>query len=75
MPPRDRFHDYLDYCENSEPVSVGDYIEKVVKSNEVMAWTQLVRDVKDTYNAGRLKKIILDNGGAAYVRRLEGTNG
>lgn len=69
MPPKDRFYDYLEYCENVEPVSVGDYIESVVRSNEVLAWTHLMRDVNDTYKAGRLTKIKLDNGGAAYVRK------
>lgn len=73
MPPKDRFHDYLDYCENTEPVSVGDYIERVVKTHEVLAYTRLLIDVKDTYKAGKLKKVKLDNGGAAYVRKLEGT--
>lgn len=66
--PVDRFHDYLDYCENTQLVSVGDYIELVAKG-EVLAWTLLLRDVKDTYRAGKLKKIQLDNGGAAYVRK------
>lgn len=66
---RDRFHDYLDYCENVEPVSVGDYIELVARG-EIMAWTQLMRDIRDTFNAGRLLKITLANGGAAYVRKL-----
>lgn len=65
----DRFHDYLDYCENVELVSVGDYIEKVVQRSEVLAWTHLMRDVRDTFNAGKLQKIPLDNGGAAYVRK------
>lgn len=68
MPPKDRFHDYLDYCENIEPVSVGDYIEKVCRANEVLAWTRLLHDVKDTYKAGKLRKLQLQNGGAAYVR-------
>lgn len=66
--PKDRFHAYLDYCEDVEPVSVGDYIEQVARG-EVMAWTVLMRDVKDTYNAGLLKKITLDNGGVAYIRQ------
>jgi len=65
--PKDRFHEYLDYCENTRPVSVGDYIEQVAKG-EVMAWTYLMRDIHDTYRAGKLKKIPLDNGGAAYIR-------
>lgn len=64
---RDRFHEYLDYCENNEPVSVGDYIELVAKG-EVMAWTRLMQDVHDTYKAGRLRKVSLSNGGAAYLR-------
>lgn len=64
---KDRFHDYLDYCEKVEPVSVGDYVEMTARG-EVLAWTRLMRDVKDTFHAGRLKKISLDNGGAAYVR-------
>ena len=66
---RDRFHEYLDYCENTEMLSVGDFIERVAKG-EVLAWTHLMRDVLDTYKAGRLRKISLENGGAAYVRKL-----
>lgn len=65
--PKDRFHEYLDYCENVKPVSVGDYIEMVARG-EVLAWTYLIRDVKDTFKAGLLKKIPLTDGGAAYVR-------
>lgn len=68
--PKDRFHEYLDHCESIEPISPGDYIESVARG-EVMAWTKLTRDVKDTFNAGRLRKIELANGGAAYVRNVD----
>lgn len=65
---KDRFHAYLDYCENVEPVSPGDYLEVVLGVTEVLAWTRLVNDLRDTFNAGRLRKVNTTNGGAAYVR-------
>lgn len=65
--PKDRFHEYLDYCEKTEPVSVGDYIELVAKG-ETLAWTFLMRDVHDTFKAGKLRKIKTENGGVAYLR-------
>lgn len=71
---KDRFYDYLDYCEQTQPVSVGDYIERVVRTSEVLAWTQLMRDVNDTYRAGKLRKIKLDNGGVAYLRNWREPN-
>ncbi len=65
--PRDRFHDYLDYCEKTELIGVGDYIEKVARG-ETLAWTFLMRDVMDTYRAGKLVRVVTENGSAAYVR-------
>lgn len=65
---KDRFHEYLDYCENVEPVSPGDYLESVVRVKETLAWTRLVNDLRDTFNAGKLRKVQTTNGGAAYVR-------
>lgn len=65
---KDRFHEYLDYCENVEPVSPGDYLEEVVKTAELLAWTRLTTDLHDTFQAGRLRKVKTTNGGVAYVR-------
>jgi hypothetical protein len=65
---KDRFHAYLDYCENFEPVSPGDYLEQVVGTTETLAWTRLMIDLKDTFDAGRLRKVKTTNGGTAYVR-------
>lgn len=65
--PKDRFHEYLDYCDTTEIIGVGDYIEKVARS-ETLAWTFLMRDLMDTYRAGKLVKVVTDNGSAAYVR-------
>lgn len=65
--PKDRFHEYLDYCDTVEIIGVGDYIEKVARG-ETLAWTFLMRDVKDTYRAGLLVKVVTENGSAAYVR-------
>ena len=64
---KDRFHEYLDHCENVEPVSAGDFLEQkgVIES---LAWTRLVIDLKDTFDAGRLRKVRTTNGGVAYVR-------
>ena len=67
---KDRFYEYLEYCETIQPVSVGDYIEQVVHTRELLAWTRLMHDVYDTYRAGKLKKIQLANGGAAYIRKV-----
>lgn len=64
---KDRFHEYLDYCENVEPVSVGDYLERINVA-EALAWTRLMIDVKDTFDAGRLQKVKTTNGGVAYLR-------
>lgn len=65
--PKDRFHEYLDYCDTIEIIGVGDYIEKVARS-ETLAWTFLMRDLMDTYRAGKLVKVTTQNGSAAYVR-------
>lgn len=65
--PKDRFHQYLDYCDATEIIGVGDFIERFAKS-ETLAWTQLLRDCMDTYNAGLLTKTKADNGSTAYVR-------
>lgn len=65
---RDRFHAYIDHCENVEPLSVGDYLEKL-RVNESLAWTRLMIDVRDTFDAGRLRKVKTANGGTAYVRK------
>lgn len=65
--PKDRFHSYLDYCDTVEAIGVGDYIE-MVAPRETLAWTMLMRDCLDTYNAGKLKRVITANGSAAYVR-------
>lgn len=62
---KDRFYDYLEYCSENGPISVGDYIEKFAP-REVLAWTKLVNDVMDTYKSGSLVKLTV-NGGAAYV--------
>jgi hypothetical protein len=67
-PPVDRFHAYLDYCENVELVSVGDYVEKVARGR-IGEWTRLMADVWDTYRAGLLEKVPTANGGVAYVRK------
>lgn len=67
MPPRDRFHEYLDYCDTVEIIGVGDYIEQVARG-EILAWTYLMRDLHDTYKAGKLKRVTVENGSAAYVR-------
>lgn len=68
---RDKFHDYLDYCERVRPVSVGDYIEQLRYGSRlsVREFNALIVDVLDTYHAGLLVKIPLDNGGVAYVRK------
>lgn len=65
--PKDRFHAYLDYCDAIELIGVGDYIEMVARS-ETLAWTFLMRDLKDTYKAGKLVRVRTSNGSAAYVR-------
>jgi len=65
--PKDRFHEYLDYCDNVEIVGVGDWIEKYARG-ETLAWTFLMRDLLDTYKAGKLKRVTTENGSAAYVR-------
>lgn len=67
--PRDRFHDYLDKCER-EPVSPGDFLEEVREERATQTYVRLVTDLLDTYEAGRLKRVILSNGGAAYLRRM-----
>lgn len=66
--PKDRFHEYLDYCDSNEPVSPGDFIETVVRDRTTLAWTRLTRDLLDTWKAGKLQKVRTTNGGAAYVR-------
>jgi hypothetical protein len=65
--PKDRFHEYLDYCDGIEIMGVGDYIEQVARG-ETLAWTFLMRDVHDTYKAGKLVRVTAANGSAAYVR-------
>lgn len=65
--PKDRFHAYLDYCDAIELIGVGDYIEMVARS-ETLAWTFLMRDLMDTYRAGKLVRVITGTGSAAYVR-------
>lgn len=65
--PKDRFHEYLDYCDTTEILGVGDYIEKFARG-ETLAWTFLMRDIRDTYKAGKLVRVKTDNGSAAYVR-------
>lgn len=63
----DRFHDYLDHCENVALIGPGEYIEMVAPS-EKLAWTRLVIDLRDTWKAGSLLKLRAENGSAAYVR-------
>ena len=65
--PKDRFHEYLDHCDSVEIIGVGDYIEQKARG-EVLAWTTLMRDCRDTHNAGRLVRVCAENGSAAYVR-------
>lgn len=65
--PKDRFHEYLDYCDSVEIIGVGDFIEKKARG-ETLAWTFLMRDVHDTFKAGKLVRVIAKNGSAAYVR-------
>lgn len=65
--PKDRFHEYLEYCDAVEVIGVGDYIEKVARG-ETLAWTFLMRDLFDTYKAGKLVRVLSANGSAAYVR-------
>lgn len=65
---KDHFYEYLDYCETVELIGPGDYIEKFA-TNEVLAWTRLTNDLRDTYNAGLLVKKYAENGSMAYVRK------
>lgn len=65
--PKDRFHEYLDYCDSNGPVSPGDFIE-AVDDHSLLAWTRLVNDLRDTWKAGRLERVKTSNGGCAYVR-------
>lgn len=67
--PKDRFHAYLDYCDENGPIGVGDYVE-LVAPKETLAWTMLMRDCLDTYKAGKLTRVVTPNGSAAYVREL-----
>ncbi len=69
--PVDRFYDYLDYCDEYGPIGVGDYLE-LIKEETPMAWSQLMFDLRDTWKAGKLVRVIASNGSAAYVRQLEG---
>lgn len=71
--PKDRFHEYLDYCEKKELVSPGDFIEMVIKDRTTLAWTRLMCDLIDTYKAGKLQKVKTTNGGAAYIRSAVNT--
>lgn len=66
--PRDRFYDYLDYCDENGPISPGDFIEQVARDRTTLAWTRLVNDLRDTWKAGKLERVKTSNGGCAYVR-------
>ena len=68
---RDRFHDYLKYCETVQPVTVGEYIERIGYEPRPThpAFMKLARDVIDTYEAGLLIKVPLKRGGTAFIRR------
>lgn len=65
---KDRFYEYLDYCENVELIGPGEYVEKFA-SSESLAWTKLTNDLVDTHKAGLLDKKYAANGSAAYVRK------
>lgn len=64
---KDRFHEYLDYCEANDPISPGDFIE-LVGDKTTLAWSRLIIDLRDTWQAGRLERVKTSNGGCAYVR-------
>lgn len=64
--PVDRFYDYLEYVKAHGPIGVGDYLE-AIKEDTPMAWSQLLFDLRDTWKAGKLNKVITSNGSAAFV--------
>ena len=67
---KDYFFPYLEYCETKETMSPGEYLEKVVGTDTSQDFVRLTNDLIDTFNAGRLIRITLPNGGVCYVRKI-----
>lgn len=71
MKPSEHFHAYLEYCEYAQLIGPGEFIEMEDRRRgcNLLAWTRLVVDLKDTYGAGMLLRTRAENGSVAYVRK------